>query len=248
MFETLLSFLSDATLRNLQSLPAITPTPAGDSKPMLNPELLTSSDELPPEARELITQAEATAREVRTVMHNETTRLRAALEDEIQAMRKRTERDICQLEVEVTRKLAPVLRSLFDGLRGMQEHYTKQGKLDEALAIRANIRQLRSDLLGIRPDPGSLSDLGTEFDDRVLLFEVLGRTDGSLWGHQTYTLDSQLGVSAVHAGVLKTGMRGVVKVTILGSSYREFPGMAQNNITSSEYNGSSRAYRVEALE
>jgi hypothetical protein len=215
---------------------------------MMSAELLTTHDDLPPEAREIIVQSDSLAKDVRAKVQSRSEQLRAAAEDEIRIIRRRTEDEIRTLEIEATRELTPALRTLFDGLRGLQESYAKLGKLDEALAIRANLRQLRADLLGIRPDPGSLSDLGTEYDDRSLLYEVAGRTDGTLWGQGTYTLDSHLGTAAVHLGLVKPGMRGIVRVTVMGSEFREFPAVTANNVASSEYNGSSRAYRLEALE
>ena len=244
MFETLISLLGDAA-RSLGAAGSV-----AEERPAMTtgPDLYASQDDLPPEARELIAEAERTARQVREHVTRRGDQIRAAAEDEVRAIRRRSEGEARALEVEATRELTPALRSLFDGLRALQEGYARLGKLDEALAIRANLRQLRAELLGIRADPGTLSDFGTEFDERPLLFEVAGRTDGALWGSGPYTLDSHLGTAAVHSGLVKPGLRAVVRVTVLESEYREYAGSERRAVTSSEYNGGSRAYRMEAAE
>ena len=221
----------------------------GGAAPMTTAsELHASDDDLPPEARALIAEAEAAARGVREALVSRGAKVRAAAEDEVRAARRRAEDEVRELEIAATRELAPALTSLFDGLRAIQETYTKLGKLDEALAVRANLRHLRADLLGIRPDPGNLSDLSSDLDGRTFLYEVVGRTDGALWGGNPYTLDSHLGTAAVHSGLVKPGLRAVVRVTVLESEYREYVGTERRAVTSSEYNGGSRAYRLEAAE
>lgn len=244
MFETLMGLLGGAA-RSLGE-----PRHAGGgATPMTTAtELHASDDDLPPEARALIGEAEASARGVRETLVSRAARVRAAAEDEVRAVRRRAEDEVRDLEIAATRELAPSLTSLFDGLRAIQEAYTKLGKLDEALAVRANLRHLRADLLGIRPDPGNLSDLSSDLDGRTFLYEVVGRTDGALWGGNPYTLDSHLGTAAVHSGLVKPGLRAVVRVTVLESEYREYAGSERRAVTSSEYNGGSRAYRLEAAE
>ncbi len=221
----------------------------GGAAPMTTAsELHASDDDLPPEARALIAEAETAARGVREGLVSRGARVRAIAEEEVRAVRRRAEDEVRELEIAATRELAPSLTSLFDGLRAIQETYTKLGKLDEALAVRANLRHLRADLLGIRPDPGNLSDLSSDLDGRTFLYEVVGRTDGALWGGNPYTLDSHLGTAAVHSGLVKPGLRAVVRVTVLESEYREYAGTERRAVVSSEYNGGSRAYRLEAAE
>ena len=85
-------------------------------------------------------------------------------------------------------------------------------------------------------------------DGRTFLYEVVGRTDGALWGGNPYTLDSHLGTAAVHAGLVKPGLRSVVRVTVLASEFREYAGTESRAVVSSEYNGNSRGYRLDAAE
>ena len=94
----------------------------------------------------------------------------------------------------------------------MQEPYARSGKLDEAL-VRSRLRQLRGDLLGVRAAPEYV--MGSEGAEagRTLLFELTGRTDGTVWGTDVYTGDSRLSTAAVHAGAVRAGERGFVRAT-----------------------------------
>src|SRR5262245_17604999 len=68
--------------------------------------------------------------------------------------------------------------------------------------------------VNVQPDPGYL----TNFQHQVgqsFYFRVTGAINGSVWGSDVYTTDSQLSMVAVHAGVVNIGQTGIVKVTIL---------------------------------
>ena len=160
---------------------------------------------------------------------------------------RRVDAEVAAPEQSATRDLARSFRELVDSLRKMQEAYARDGKLDEALAIRARIRQLRSDLLGVRLDPGNLTEFAVADAGRVVLFEVVGRTDGSVWGSDAYTADSRLGTASVHAGVLREGERGLVRVTILDGEAQLYQGSTQHGVTSYDYGGYPVAYRVERV-
>src|SRR5206468_3372559 len=106
-------------------------------------------------------------------------------------------------------------RQLLEALRPLQSAYVKEGLLDEALAIRDRVRQLRTRLLNARPDPGTLVEYQLADEGKEALFEVVGSNDGTIWGTDVYTADSPLGKAAVHAGLLRPGERGVVRATIV---------------------------------
>ncbi len=63
---------------------------------------------------------------------------------------------------------------------------------------------------------------------------IIAGAQGFVWGTDTYTLDSSLALTAVHAGVLKTGQTGVVRVKILGPQ-AGFQGSTRNGVTSMPY-------------
>jgi hypothetical protein len=92
------------------------------------------------------------------------------------------------------------------------------------------------------PDPGSLMT----YQDKVgktFWFRVTGAVNGSLWGTDVYTADSSLAAAAVHAGVVKNGQTGVVKVTLVGSP-QAFTGSTRNGVTSQPYGPFVAAYKV----
>ena len=72
---------------------------------------------------------------------------------------------------------------------------------------------------------------GKEFD-----VQVVGSADGSVWGgdNGVYTDDSSLAAAAVHAGLLKNGERGVVRVRILPAQ-DHYAGSNRNGITSESW-------------
>src|SRR4029079_6445701 len=164
---------------------------------------LTSLDELPDDARELIARAERAIEGIRDNADRQASDLRDEADRDCAAIQERTEAAVAQVEQAATRELAPLVRELVDSLRKMQENYAREGKLDEALAIRARVRQLRGDLLGVRIDPGNSTAVGAGDVARVLFMEVTGRAEGGVWGTHVYTADSRLGAAAVHAGAIR---------------------------------------------
>ena len=79
--------------------------------------------------------------------------------------------------------------------------------------------------------------------DPAVTNRVTGAVQGSLWGTDTYTLDSTLALAAVHAGVVRPGQNGVVKVTILAPQ-AAFQGSQRNGVTSSHYGNYPGAYKI----
>jgi hypothetical protein len=65
---------------------------------------------------------------------------------------------------------------------------------------------------------------------------VTGRADGTVWGAGVYTPDSPLATAAVHAGAVKNGQTGVVKVMIVPGP-AGYGGSQQNGVTTQPWNG-----------
>ena len=89
------------------------------------------------------------------------------------------------------------------------------------------------DRLAAQPDPGSLTAYANQAGTK-LAFSVTGRLDGSVWGTNVYTLDSALATAAVHAGILKPGQTGLVRVQIVASP-PVFTGSALNGVNSGNW-------------
>jgi hypothetical protein len=98
----------------------------------------------------------------------------------------------------------------------------------------------------VKPDPGSLGLYRFKYGS-IFYFRVTGRLSGSLYGTDIYTDDSQLGVAAVHAGVLRPGETGIVKVNILPGQ-RRYPGCSRNGVTSRSWGRWDCSYTVAPAE
>ncbi|MBI3300305.1 MAG: hypothetical protein HYZ75_19230 [Elusimicrobia bacterium] len=120
-------------------------------------------------------------------------------------------------------KLDELRQATVAKLKAVQDKFTKEARLDEALAVRDRIWQA----LELKADPGLLRS-GPQDIGKIWYFEVVGNRLSSVWGSGVYTTDSSLAAAAVHAGVVEPGKKAVIKVTIL-------PGQAA--YTASEKNG-----------
>jgi hypothetical protein len=78
---------------------------------------------------------------------------------------------------------------------------------------------------------------------QTFIFKVTGNNTGTVWGSGIYTSDSDLGTAAVHAGVLKVGQAGVVKVMMMAPP-AAFDGTTQNGITTSPYGQFPGAFQI----
>ncbi len=92
------------------------------------------------------------------------------------------------------------------------------------------------------PAPQSLQGLQNQVG-KTFTFTVTGQNSGAVWGTDVYTLDSYLPAAAVHAGVLKIGQTGVVKIKILESP-PNFKGSTRNGITTADYQQFPGAYQI----
>jgi len=132
-----------------------------------------------------------------------------------------------------------------DTLQKMLEGAQKAERLDEALEFREGLRALIIKLVGARPDPGSLTSLRGQ-TGKSFYFVVIGKATGSIWGSEVYTDDSDLGTVAVHAGLLRPGQKGIVKVTMrIGSE--GYVGSESNGVVSNDYGPWQSSYRVSAF-
>lgn len=132
-----------------------------------------------------------------------------------------------------------------DRLQKMQETAQRAQKLDQALALRDGIRTLIIKLVGAQQDPGTLGSLRGQIG-KSFYFVVTGSANSSIWGSEVYTDDSKLSTVAVHAGLLREGQRGIVKVTIR-PGYEEYGGSDSNGVVSEAYGPWQGSYQVSAF-
>jgi hypothetical protein len=83
------------------------------------------------------------------------------------------------------------------------------------------------------PDPGNLTSTQQQVGKRFV-FKVTGAAGGSVWGTDVYTTESNLATAAVHAGVLRAGQSGLVRVKIVAPP-ASFTGSVRNGVTSQDY-------------
>jgi hypothetical protein len=100
----------------------------------------------------------------------------------------------------------------------------------------------------VLPNPGTLKAVPNAAPGNVMLFEVTGTlTGGTVWGTKTYTTDSDLAMAAVHAGALKPGQTGVVKVTF-SPGQKNYIGSVKNGVTSSSWGSFSLSFKIERVK
>ncbi len=124
----------------------------------------------------------------------------------------------------------------------------QQVKLSDVRSLRSLAVKAQSTAaaVNVQPDPGAPGNLSTQIG-QVFYFRVTGANNGALWGTDVYTSDSTIAMAAVHAGVLKVGETGVVKVTIVVPP-PAFDGTTRNGITSSPYGAWPGAYTVGPVD
>jgi hypothetical protein len=128
-------------------------------------------------------------------------------------------------------------------LQKLQDSYCKDAKLDEAVAARTVIRGFL-DGGTARSDPGNLAHPETDIG-KVFFYNVTGATaSGAIYGSDVYLPGSTLSMVAVHAGVLKDGQRGIVKVSIVAGQ-QTYAATTRNGVTSNAAGASSVSFKVE---
>jgi hypothetical protein len=117
-------------------------------------------------------------------------------------------------------------------------YFDRRGKLTKAQMAKL-LRQgfLATDapptMVGLCDQPG-----------QTYYFRVEGAATGHVWGTDVYTGDSSLAAAAVHAGAVKLGETGVIKVTVV-PPLNHYRGTTRNGVTTSNYGHYETAYRVE---
>lgn len=135
-------------------------------------------------------------------------------------------------------------------LKELQDEHCRRARLDEALAVREEIRRLARESAALAQPvvaapaaPEWLSRLPVE-PGQSLQFTVTGDSRGPVWGTDVYTIDSRLPAAAVHAGLLAVGETGVVTVRIVESP-AEHAASTRHGVTSGRWGSYRASYRLE---
>ncbi len=160
------------------------------------------------------------------------------------------EKQVEEIQAAVEKQLQALRAKTMQGLQELQDRYTRDAKLDEAVTIREQIRALKrgqdSANVTVLPSPGRLYEYRDHLN-QPLYFQVTGELGGSVWGTDIYTGDSALAAAAVHAGVLEVGQTAVVKVTML-PGLDGYAGTTRAGVTSSSFGGYPNSFKVEATK
>jgi hypothetical protein len=77
--------------------------------------------------------------------------------------------------------------------------------------------------------------------------DIVGSTQGTVWGTDIYTNDSSVAAAAVHAGILHDGEAGRVRITMLPGQ-TSYPGSARNGVTSESWRTWPGSFRLEKAD
>jgi len=83
-----------------------------------------------------------------------------------------------------------------------------------------------------------------EVGDQVTI-QVTGRANGPLWGDFLYTLDSDIGTAAVHAGLLRVGETTPIKIWVVPSP-NSFGEASRNGVQSRKWGAFRAAFMMQA--
>lgn len=131
-------------------------------------------------------------------------------------------------------------------LQAIQDRHTRAADLDAAVAVRDRIRALRAvdgDRLSAKsmiPAPVNMSS----YRDRVgesFEFVVRGSANGSVWGTDLYTYDSELAAAAAHCGALRSGETALLRVTMF-PPLKKYVGSVRFGVQSSDWDNASGSY------
>jgi LCCL domain len=157
-------------------------------------------------------------------------------------------------------QLTQIKASTIEQLRILQLTYRDQGRAEDAAVIAAHVRAMQQrtpppsgtvsadlvhDGLPGRDEPVRMSMFRSRVGD-TLSFAIRGRDDQLVLGTTTYTDDSALETAAVHAGMLRAGQMGIVKVRVLPGQDRYEAGN-QNGVRSSAYGRHIGSFRFTAV-
>jgi hypothetical protein len=113
----------------------------------------------------------------------------------------------------------------------------------------AAVRSLRApgaapeiDIAKLPPAPPHMHD-HLAMIGKTFTYRVTGAANGTVWGTDVYTSDSSVATVAVHAGIVKVGETGIIKVTIVAPP-PAFVGSTRNGVTTHPFGAFPGAYTV----
>lgn len=168
------------------------------------------------------------------------------LPKEAQVLVDQHESDLKTLKARYEAEVRASVDKFIRQLKKVRDAYTKPGSLNQAIAIQDQIKQTRLEAYPIEAAPYSLVDVKKRVGESQL-YSLTGSNHGQVWGTDFYTVDSELAAAAVHAGVLRDGESGVVKVTLLDGR-PAYEGTYRNGIGTESYGSYPRSFKIEPFQ
>jgi hypothetical protein len=132
-------------------------------------------------------------------------------------------------------------------LRVRTPHFgEKTLKIVDVASVRGAAAAIAEEKVAAQPDPGNLTNFASQ-TGKSFHFTVTGNTDGSIYGSDLYTTDSTLATAAVHAGLLRNGETGVLKVTIEPGA-ASYASTTRNGVTSYDWGQYHASYKVSRVK
>jgi hypothetical protein len=119
-------------------------------------------------------------------------------------------------------------------------YFDRRGELS-----RPHLRKLLDQGFLAADAPATMIDLCDPVG-ATFYFRVQGATEGSLWGTDTYTGDSALGLAAVHAGLVKPDQTAIVRVTVV-APLTQYQGTLRHGVTSHDFGRYGTAFRLSGV-
>jgi len=152
------------------------------------------------------------------------------------------ERDVQAIQRHADPAIQARKQKLIEQLQTLEAGYRREGKQAQAEAVQARLVGLKGEGAG-KSDPGTLVEYRNQVG-KSFTFEVTGSTQGIVYGTDVYTDDSTLDTAAVHAGVLRDGQKGLVKVTMVEGK-ASYEASTRNGVTSRSWGVWFGSYKVE---
>jgi hypothetical protein len=118
-----------------------------------------------------------------------------------------------------------------------------QVKLSDVRVLRSPLAPDDEPVVKDAPDPPPSMMAMQNQIGKTFVYKVTGAVVGTVWGTNVYTADSTLAAAAVHAGLLKVGQTGIIKVKMIPSP-NNYVGSTQNGVMSHPYNVFPAAYTL----
>lgn len=109
---------------------------------------------------------------------------------------------------------------------------------------KAKVADQNPNIIRLQPGDSLMKFRGQ--NDQTFLIEVVGSTNGTIWGDEVYTDDSPLSVAAVHADLLDEGERGILAVTICPGR-DSYEGSEHNGVVSRPYAAFQGSYQIRPV-